>query len=99
LTLNDHGRIAIVRDGAPEIFPLSYRVVQNEGVRSILIRTRADDAIDRGGASVCFQVDGVDPGGQSGWSVMAKGHSNTAPRPQDTTSVAPTDLTRGERSS
>jgi len=89
LTLNDLGRIAIVRDGAPEIFPLSYRVVQDGDVRSILIRTRVDNAIDRAGASVCFQIDGVDPGGHSGWSVMASGHLHTAARPLDTTRVAP----------
>ena|SRR5215216_3149840 len=89
LALNDLGRIAIVRDGAPEIFPLSYRVAQDGGARSILIRTRVDNVIDRAGASVCFQIDGVDPGGHSGWSVMANGHLHTAPRPPDTTHIAP----------
>jgi uncharacterized protein len=89
LTDNDLGRIAIIRDGAPEVFPLSYRVLEDASLKSILIRTRLDNAVDRAGASVCFQVDGVDPGGQSGWSVMASGHLHTAPRPHDTTGVAP----------
>jgi nitroimidazol reductase NimA-like FMN-containing flavoprotein (pyridoxamine 5'-phosphate oxidase superfamily) len=89
LALHDFGRIAVVRDGSPEIFPLSYRVVEQGGSRSILIRTRAGNAIDRAGASVCFQIDGVDPGGVSGWSVLASGHLQTAPRPDDSSGVAP----------
>jgi uncharacterized protein len=65
------GRIGVLVDGAPEIYPVNF-VVDRE---RILFRTAGGGklrGIDRSPA-VCFEVDGIDPDHQTGWSVLVKG--------------------------
>lgn len=68
------GRIGVLVDGAPEIFPVNFIVFQHS------IVFRADEgtklrALDRSNA-VCFEVDGFDVARQSGWSVLLKGRAS-----------------------
>ncbi|MDE0804183.1 MAG: pyridoxamine 5'-phosphate oxidase family protein [Acidimicrobiales bacterium] len=68
------GRIAVVVEGRPEIFPVNHGVDE----RSIVFRT--DFGAKLHGiarlAWVGFEVDGFDDGAQSGWSVLVKGQAD-----------------------
>ena len=67
------GRIGVLIDSAPEIYPVNHRVDEE----TILFRT------DPGGKlhglhrspSVCFEADGFDPVTHEGWSVLVKGRA------------------------
>ncbi|HET9611895.1 MAG TPA: pyridoxamine 5'-phosphate oxidase family protein [Acidimicrobiales bacterium] len=67
------GRLGVLNDSAPEIYPVNHAV---DG-RTIVFRTDPGcmlRAIDRSPA-VCFQVDGLDPEDETGWSVLVKGRA------------------------
>src|SRR4026209_1939227 len=69
----DVGRIAVVDHGYPLVFPINYKVAYFEGNLVVAIRTRPDNGIDRPGRPVCFEIDGVDPSHDAGWSVLVRG--------------------------
>lgn len=67
------GRIGVLVDSAPEIYPVNYAV---DGP-SIVFRTDPGNklrSVDRS-PSVCFEVDGIDVEGEGGWSVLLKGRA------------------------
>jgi len=67
------GRIGVIHDSAPEIYPVNHVV---DG-RSIVFRTDPGTKL-RGllrSPSVCYQVDGLDPEAATGWSVLVKGRA------------------------
>ena len=67
------GRIGVLVDSAPEIYPVNHLV---DG-HSIVFRTAPGSKL-RGlerSPSVCFQVDGIDPDSHTGWSVLVKGRA------------------------
>lgn len=73
--LEDHlvGRVGVLVDSAPEIYPVNYAVDD----RTIVFRTDPGSklrAVERS-PSVCFQIDGVDVETASGWSVLVKGRA------------------------
>ncbi|HVL07293.1 MAG TPA: pyridoxamine 5'-phosphate oxidase family protein [Acidimicrobiales bacterium] len=77
------GRVGVVVDGQPLIFPVNHVL---EG-RSILVRT--DSSRMLGGASlskVAFEADGFDAGARSGWTVLAEGIGNDVTEALDATS-------------
>jgi nitroimidazol reductase NimA-like FMN-containing flavoprotein (pyridoxamine 5'-phosphate oxidase superfamily) len=67
------GRIGVLNDSAPEIYPVNHAV---DG-RSIVFRT--DPGTKLRGLTrtprVCFEVDGIDPEEAGGWSVLVKGRA------------------------
>ena len=64
------GRLAIVVDGVPRVFPMNYAAA--EGV--LAFRTESGTKLRHGPGSVaCLEVDGYDPREALGWSVMAVG--------------------------
>lgn len=68
------GRIGVLVDSAPEIYPINHVV---DG-RSIVFRTDPGNTlrgIDRS-PSVCFEIDEVDPEHHRGWSVLVKGRAS-----------------------
>ncbi|MGF1646094.1 MAG: pyridoxamine 5'-phosphate oxidase family protein [Kineosporiaceae bacterium] len=72
LRANDLGRLAVVIDDGPEIFPVDYAV---DGDR-LLIRTAAGTKLFAAdGRDVAFEIDGTDTrqDGEHAWSVVAKG--------------------------
>jgi hypothetical protein len=69
----DVGRIAVVEDGYPLVFPISYKVVVADARLVLAIRTRPDNVIDQPGRAVCFEIDGIDPSHDGGWSVLVRG--------------------------
>ena len=77
------GRVGVVVDGQPLIFPVNHVL---DG-RSILVRT--DSARMLGGASlarVAFEADGFDAGARSGWTVLVEGIGNDVTEALDETS-------------
>ncbi len=69
----DIGRVAVLVDGVPEIYPVNH-VVQDE---TIVFRTDPGSKL-RGlvqSPLVCFEADSGDPATHSGWSVMVKGRA------------------------
>ncbi len=67
------GRIAFISDDWPVLFPVNYRLVEASERTWIALRTRPGSVIDRAPVSVAFEIDGVDPPHQQGWSVLARG--------------------------
>lgn len=70
LGANEVGRVGIVSDGQPLVFPVNYVC---EG-RSIVVRTNVGTMLS--GASlalVAFEIDSFDADRRSGWSVMVQG--------------------------
>jgi len=64
------GRLAVIRDGRPEIFPVNYAL---DG-RTVIIRTAAGAKLDFGSfAHVAFEVEQIDPATREGWVVELKG--------------------------
>jgi uncharacterized protein len=64
------GRIAVVVDGAPVIFPVNYVYQQGR------IAIRTDPGTKLSGAAqgrVAFEIDAIDEDSRSGWSVLVKG--------------------------
>ena len=64
------GRIAIVVDGQPQIFPVNYAM----SGRIIAIHTGTGSKLSNAPASkVCFEIDEYDSSAGAGWSVMVQG--------------------------
>jgi uncharacterized protein len=73
------GRIAVVVEPYPLVFPVNYRVVGSDDTLAepgrlwIAIRTRPGNPIDRAPMFVSFEVDGIDRHHHAGWSVLVTG--------------------------
>jgi uncharacterized protein len=67
------GRIGVLVDSAPEVYPVNHVVEAG----TIVFRTDPGNTlrgIDRS-PSVCFEVDHVDTAHRGGWSVLVKGRA------------------------
>ncbi|HEY7071222.1 MAG TPA: pyridoxamine 5'-phosphate oxidase family protein [Acidimicrobiales bacterium] len=67
------GRIGVLYDSAPEIYPVNYLAVDHTIVFRSDIGSKLS-ALDRSPA-VCFQVDEIDADSSTGWSVLVKGRA------------------------
>lgn len=86
LTTAPVGRIGVLNDSAPEIYPVNHVVDRF----TIVFRTDPGSKL-RGllrSPSVCYEVDGVDPGDATGWSVLVKGRAVELRDPDDLRRVA-----------
>ena len=75
--LNQHslGRIALVVQGQPRIFPVNYSM----SGRIVVIRTAAGTKLFHAPeAKVAFEIDEYDPSNGVGWSVMVQGIAHDA---------------------
>jgi nitroimidazol reductase NimA-like FMN-containing flavoprotein (pyridoxamine 5'-phosphate oxidase superfamily) len=67
------GRVGVIVDDAPEIYPVNHLVYDGT------IVFRSDPGTKLAGLArhpvVCFQVDGFDPQQRIGWSVLVKGRA------------------------
>ena len=67
------GRVGVINDSAPEIYPVNHAV---DG-QTVVFRTDPGTKL-RGllrSPAVCYEVDGIDPANTSGWSVLVKGRA------------------------
>ncbi len=70
LSTQSFGRLAVVREGLPEIFPVNYVL---DG-RTVVIRTQTGLKLTHASlARVAFEVDQIDPESREGWTVEVKG--------------------------
>jgi len=70
LATRQFGRMAIVRDGRPEIFPVNYVLSED----TIVIRTQTGVKLTYASlARVAFEVDDIDLTSREGWTVVVKG--------------------------
>jgi Pyridoxamine 5'-phosphate oxidase len=69
------GRIGLIKDDAPVVLPVNYKVIKSQTLTGpwIALRTRSGNVIDQIGTKVCFQIDGVDEVHRQGWSVLVRG--------------------------
>jgi nitroimidazol reductase NimA-like FMN-containing flavoprotein (pyridoxamine 5'-phosphate oxidase superfamily) len=84
------GRIGVLVDSAPEIYPVNH-VVDGQ---SIVFRTERGEKL-RGlerSPSVCFEVDGYDPDERTGWSVLVKGRAHEVTAAEDERRLLRLDL-------
>jgi uncharacterized protein len=64
------GRLAIVIDGGPRIFPVNYGTVD----KTLVFRTQPGAKIKYGpGSTACFEIDDYDQRTSTAWSVMLVG--------------------------
>jgi uncharacterized protein len=64
------GRIAVVQEGRPYIFPVNYIVDE----RTVAFRTDPGTKLDAATLGpVAFEIDATDPLYHEGWSVMVRG--------------------------
>jgi len=67
------GRLAAVREGRPDIFPVNHVVDRG----SLLFRTDpGSKLVAAAGQQVAFEVDGFDPASGEAWSVVASGRAH-----------------------
>lgn len=77
------GRVGFVFDGQPEILPVNYAL---DG-ETIVFRTSESSVLNRASmTNVAFEVDSIDVGMQSGWSVSIRGHADCIADAIDATS-------------
>ena len=70
LRMQTLGRLAVIVNGRPEIFPVNYR----SGNRAVVIRTAPGAKLSSASRTKsCFEIDGWDDRTGTGWSVMVHG--------------------------
>lgn len=80
------GRIGVLNDSAPEIYPVNHLVDRG----TIVFRTDPGTKL-RGllrSPAVCYEADGIDPQAASGWSVLIKGRAEELTDADDLDRVA-----------
>ena len=80
LAVHSFGRLAVVVDGMPEIFPINYAL---DAAGCVVFRSRAGTKLSAAlSRPVAFEVDAIDRQRKQGWSVVVHGTA------QHTTGVA-----------
>jgi len=80
------GRVGVLNDSAPEIYPVNHVVDQ----ATIVFRTDPGSKLHGllRSPAVCYQIDGIDPDTSTGWSVLVKGTATELTHPDDLRRVA-----------
>ena len=73
LTTQRVGRIGVTVAALPVILPVNFRLLGESIVFRTIPGTKLDAATNK--AVVAFEVDGHEPDGRSGWSVLVIGHA------------------------
>jgi uncharacterized protein len=65
------GRLAVVDDRGPVVFPVNFVLDRH----TVVFRTEAGTKLHAAsqGSRVCFEVDGTDAAERTGWSVIVRG--------------------------
>jgi nitroimidazol reductase NimA-like FMN-containing flavoprotein (pyridoxamine 5'-phosphate oxidase superfamily) len=71
------GRLAVVVDGRPEIFPVNHVIDHGTIVFRTAVGTKLGAALDR---PVAYEVDGYDRESETAWSVVVKGTATESSR-------------------
>jgi nitroimidazol reductase NimA-like FMN-containing flavoprotein (pyridoxamine 5'-phosphate oxidase superfamily) len=74
LLAHEHlGRVAVVDDLGPVVFPVNFVLHRHMVVLRTDEGTKLDAAIK--GSRVAFEIDGTDPATRTGWSVVVRGEA------------------------
>jgi nitroimidazol reductase NimA-like FMN-containing flavoprotein (pyridoxamine 5'-phosphate oxidase superfamily) len=67
------GRVAVVDDRGPVVFPVNFVLDRH----TVVFRTDEGTKLDAAarGSRVCFEVDGTDEAARTGWSVLVRGEA------------------------
>jgi uncharacterized protein len=84
------GRLALVDADGPVILPVNYAFAAG----TVVFRTDPGGKLDAvaGGAAVAFEVDAVDEGSRTGWSVVVRGRAAEVSDPAELERVRPLPL-------
>lgn len=85
------GRVGVIFDSGPEVYPVNHRVDGG----TIVFRTDPGSKLEALAKtpSVCYEVDGLDPVRRTGWSVLVKGRaSEVGPEEADSDALRLLDL-------
>ncbi|MBC7550490.1 MAG: pyridoxamine 5'-phosphate oxidase family protein [Cellulomonas sp.] len=74
------GRIALVEGELPVILPVNFLLHEGEVVFRTNPGSKLDAAIQH--APVAFEIDGINPRNQTGWSVLIRGHAREVTDPE-----------------
>jgi uncharacterized protein len=72
LLANEHlGRLAVIDDRGPVVFPVNYVLDRH----TVVFRTEEGTKLHAAslGSRACFEVDGTDAAAHTGWSVIVRG--------------------------
>jgi nitroimidazol reductase NimA-like FMN-containing flavoprotein (pyridoxamine 5'-phosphate oxidase superfamily) len=69
------GRLGVMVDGVPEIFPVNHTFDWASGCVIFPTNTHTKFEAAMHWPKVCFEADGLAPDGRSGWSVMVIGQA------------------------
>lgn len=83
LAAQEVGRLGVVVEGRPLIFPVNYVLVDRYVVIHSDLGAKLTGTSFR---SVAFEIDGLDPGTRSGWSVLVQGMAHDLTDAVDPTS-------------
>jgi len=67
------GRLGLLVGDFPVILPVNFRLVETRHITWIALRTRPGNLIEAAPPRVAFEIDGIDPVHQEGWSVLVRG--------------------------
>lgn len=90
LASSELGRLGVVASGRPEIFPVNHVYDRESGcvVFPTKSGTKLFAALDW--PWVAFEVDGLEPDGDGGWSVLVVGRAEEVTDPSEIERIAPT---------
>jgi nitroimidazol reductase NimA-like FMN-containing flavoprotein (pyridoxamine 5'-phosphate oxidase superfamily) len=69
------GRLGVVVDGHPEIYPVNHVYDRESGCVMFPTNARTKLHAALNGTAVAFEVDGISPDCDRGWSVLLVGHA------------------------
>ena len=69
------GHLGFISDGAPLVYPVSFRFELTPGHTEpvVVIRTRAHNALSGALGAACLEVDSIDTDQHVAWSVLVRG--------------------------
>ena len=77
------GRVALIDDRGPVVFPVSFALDRH----TVVFRTEPGTKLHAAGRGclVCFEADGTDAAGRAGWSVIVRGEITEVTDPAELT--------------
>jgi uncharacterized protein len=81
LTATPVGRIGVLNDSAPEIYPVNHVVDRDTLVFRTDPGTKLRSLLHS--PAVCYQIDSINPQDATGWSVLVKGRAAEITNPDD----------------
>ena len=67
------GRLSVVVNDFPIVFPVNYRLMETLGLTWVALRTRPGSLIEQAPMNAAFEIDEIDLAHEQGWSVLVRG--------------------------